>query len=235
MKRGQISVFIIIGIVIILGTLIYIFMSSPPGIEQPNNIDLTPASSHTKDCVRKTAIDAVKIIGKQGMISPTAYLVSKDTKIAYYYFKGKSFFPPLTTLEQEIETYIRENIDVCVLDLKGNNLGIRSVKVSSLNISIQDEVEINFIGSINIRDDITNATFDAVIDSNLGKMNKAAEEIIKDTQADPEWINLEGIAGMDSKIIKIDSSTLVYVLSDPTGLEGETYNLMFGMKYDFGK
>ena len=98
MARGQITIIIIIGLIIAAGIGLAVFLI-PHGSAPASDKDPV---SHVETCLRSAAFSGIELLGKQGMIYPKAYIASQDDKIAYYYFRGKSFFPEKKDLEEEL-------------------------------------------------------------------------------------------------------------------------------------
>lgn len=208
--RGQASIFIIVGIVVvILASLFFVKMKYEP-VTIGNNARL---EKYMKDCLRSVVYDGLGEIGTQGMINPVTYLASDEFKIAYLYFKGKSYMPKLESFEEQLKGYVSENILSCDPELQ-NELGKPNVVVSleddvDVTLSYPD-LEVNEIVKINFRD-----------------FYEQSSIIIDNTLKDPDWIYLDELAsnGFSAKIIRVDKYTLIYLLKK------EDFEYRFAVKY----
>jgi len=72
-------------------------------------------------------------------------------------------------------------------------------------------------------------------EANLKKIYETSKEIISDTINDPDWIQFDKLYenDLDIKIVKVNSSTIVYVITDnKIGLDKKPYTYRFAVKYD---
>lgn len=130
MAKGQITVFIIIGILIVLfvGLFIYLY-EAEVGIE-PIEVpaDFKPIYEYTSSCLYSLGKEAVTIAGSQGGYiyfppkiekNPSSYLALDPyglAKIPYWVYHGDDRIPKEEILEQEISRFIMENLNSCLQD-----------------------------------------------------------------------------------------------------------------------
>ena len=119
MKKGQASMFIFLGLlVLILATLVFYLRSEAVQDlfqEQITKIEgmpkqFEPVDLFVKDCIQKTSKDALTYIGKQG-----GYLNPKynEFNVAYYIYKNKIIIPNKETIEKEINSYVSDMLFFC--------------------------------------------------------------------------------------------------------------------------
>jgi hypothetical protein len=106
-KKTQISLFFIIGITLVLVIALILvkinqdkikelLTQTPDETTNGTNQEIVydekikPVVTQVENCMKDSLIGAMKIIGDQGELEPSSYLASKNTKIAYFYFKGKN-------------------------------------------------------------------------------------------------------------------------------------------------
>ena len=68
-KRGQVTVFIILGIIILAAIVLVFYLTGNTLVnqsEQKVNIETKPLKNYVGDCLEKTGNDALNLIGKQG-------------------------------------------------------------------------------------------------------------------------------------------------------------------------
>ena len=78
MKKGQVSIFIIIGVILLLLAAIFIFVSNrssqiPGGVD---NTELSPVINYVDSCIEQTATQGLVKLGRQGRLYSNAYLTS---------------------------------------------------------------------------------------------------------------------------------------------------------------
>lgn len=244
LTKAQISIFVIIGIIIIIITGILVYKINQNRLKQiqlslPEREKIRPVIEYVDECIEKTTVNALTKLGNQGLIYPTVYLASKNRKIAYFYFQGKNYFPDIKEINKQISQYVKENIKECTGDFSETKFAVEDspTKISAesffkedyINISINYPMKVFTEGQeINVRE------FSTKLKTNFISIHKVSENIFLETKKNPGEINLDFINQQeyDMKLIKIDKSTLVYEITDSIGLENKPYRYRFAVKYE---
>jgi len=125
-KRGQVTIFIIIGIAIIaIGVLIYAFYPQIQSLIKPESKN--PAA-FLQTCLEDEIEDTVEILSLQGgSINPENYYLYDDNKIEYLCYTNEYYRtcvvqqPMLKShIESEIENEISPVVDACLEDLRNS-------------------------------------------------------------------------------------------------------------------
>jgi len=241
--RSQVTLFVILGILLLAVTafiVIKLSNNTPPEVILPDEdqVKIQPFIDYADECVKKTTEDALILLGDQGLLYPDVYLASKNTKIAYFYFKGKEYFPKIEDIEKDISKYVNENVAACInLYLRAGH--VLNPKASSPKTStfIEDNnVKVTVIYPVELYAEglkVELKEFESDVDLNFLEIWDISRELFLNIIVDPEWIDLEfiKIQPVDISIIKIDKSTLVYELEDKQGLENKPYKFRFAVKY----
>lgn len=125
-KRGQITVFILLGALLVVGGAIYLYANSQqytsPTI--PKDKDAKVVYTYVTDCVQQIgrhALTAAALNGGHITIpdhiarNPTSYLAFGDAvKIPLWYYDGKDRTPSLDEIQSHMDRYINENLPVCL-------------------------------------------------------------------------------------------------------------------------
>jgi hypothetical protein len=89
-KRGQATIFIIIGLILLLSTTIFVYYTTK-SVEQeigtpiPDEIDQTSFKAYVESCIDSTTEQIIQKIALQGAIyEPTFYITYKSNNIAYW-------------------------------------------------------------------------------------------------------------------------------------------------------
>ncbi len=123
-KRGQVTVFIIIGIIIIAaGILIYSFY---PQISIALGFGPENPSAFIQNCIEDEIVEKLEIVSLQGgSLSPEHYIMYDDSMTEYLcyqeeYYKTCVVQQPMlkSHLESEVEKGIKARTDVCFENLK---------------------------------------------------------------------------------------------------------------------
>lgn len=147
-KRGQLTVFIIIGITILVAGALFYFVEERTSVFNPDVIipgEAAPVKEYLDQCIQNTAEKGLIIIGQQGgyidiperiQRNPSSYL-SYDPfniiKIPYWQYKSESRIPPLDYIRKDLEEFINSNVSECALGLEefSDEMDIKTGDISS--------------------------------------------------------------------------------------------------------
>lgn len=118
-KRGQLSVFIILAIVIVAAIGLFFLFQSSISDSGKEVIDpqIAPVYSFVENCVLDTAYEAVYFIGDTGGYYNLPEL-STSNNVAYYYYDRKNYLPTKERIEEELALYVENALFFCVKDFK---------------------------------------------------------------------------------------------------------------------
>ncbi|MDO8628700.1 MAG: hypothetical protein Q7R56_03015 [Nanoarchaeota archaeon] len=138
-KRGQLSIYVIIGILILASVILVLYLKPPGKIQEgisgttsvPAQLQNVEAS--IQGCLEQVTKEAINLISIQGgylnleqpiptIIDPFSNSLSTVTggiPTAYWYYEqangiAKTQQPTLTNIQHDIETYINEHIAACI-------------------------------------------------------------------------------------------------------------------------
>lgn len=155
-KKGQVTIFIIVAIlIIVIGALIYILS---PGLRSSLGQDSKNPYDFIKTCLEEDIENNIQLISSQGgYLEPEAYYLYADSKLAYLCYINEYYKPcimqqPLLNahMENEIKNSIEGLVDQCFyamresFEKKGYDVDLKegNVEVEIL----PDNVNINFVG-----------------------------------------------------------------------------------------
>jgi hypothetical protein len=125
-KKGQITLFIIVGIVILLGISLFLYYRSLLFSRgEVVSEDLMPVKNYVEACLQKTAEDAVVKIGQQGGYTEfpeelnlnRAYIELipySRIRVPYWNYNGKDYIPSIESIQLQISDFIKKNIESCI-------------------------------------------------------------------------------------------------------------------------
>ena len=165
-KKGQISFFIIIGIImlIILGTYLALRSTS----EQPLiPVQKSPVQQFVDSCLEKNAREAIYLLGQnsgfiyipQELNNPLLFYEKTplDTyAIPYWWIEGKSFVPTNEYVNGQITRYVQENIENCLdfstferqFDIRtGNPIITTSLNQDDISVDLSYPITLTDIGN----------------------------------------------------------------------------------------
>jgi len=221
MKRAQISIFVIIGIIIVIIMGFVVFRINQNRLKQlqlslPEREKIRPVIEYVDDCIKETTENALTKLGDQGVVYPSTYLASKNTKISYFYFQGKNYFPDIKEINKQLSQYVKENIKLCTGDFSATKFAVEdTLKITAESFFKEDYVNLTITYPITVfieGREILIKEFSANTKTNFIELYDVAEDIVKETIRNPNQINLN--YDKDIKLTKIDKSTLVYEIID---------------------
>lgn len=127
MGKGQVTIFIIIGLVLVLaiGIVLVVQKDSIPELQSvPSNAQ--PVADYVTACIDQVGKDALTIIGLQGGYislpavidrNPNAHLRNDPqgiVKTPFWYYEGEDRTPPINFMEREIASYLKTNLPACI-------------------------------------------------------------------------------------------------------------------------
>lgn len=199
-KRGQVSLFVVIALVLVIGIGVYI------GVK--NNLfsfgdseSFTEVYNYYDECIKQDALKAVDIAGSQGgRIDVGEYIPGSDYApfssqlnflgfpVPYWYYVSgnglvKQNVPSKNEIEKEIGNYLEEKIEGCDF----TPLAERGFSVvlgePSFSISVNDDfIQVKSNTEINIEKDGKSVKVNSrnlQINSNFGKMFDTAQDLYK--------------------------------------------------------
>lgn len=199
-KKGQVTLFIILGIIIVTLAiiLVYFYSSSKtgPGQEEiQQRLDaaaLEPIKELIKTCTKASLEKGIIKIGLQGGYYDPAYFVQLGNySVSYVYINKQNRLPTLYQISREIEAYsksdeAKEEIDSCINGFKSfkkaydMDIGKYELKVGEIS-DTSIPVEITYPITVSKEDvslQISKVAY--TIDSGLGTAYKVAVDIVNE-------------------------------------------------------
>lgn len=144
-KKGQITIFIIIALIIVVSIALIFVLIRKPGISISPEYD---PQAYIEKCTADVADEAISILMPHGSyIEPTNFKLYQNEKIGYlcynqnYYYTCINQEPMLIEhIEEEITEYIKPRIQNCFVSLR-KELEDRAYQVDIKNMTITTELQ----------------------------------------------------------------------------------------------
>jgi len=133
-KKGQISIFFVIGLVLIIVFGIVFFYRTRANVFNPEKIteiQSTPITSYVDVCVRIEGMNLLTKLGRQGgyvefpekiKFDPRSYISelpgSKLSQIPFWYYQNDLRIPSLSEMEDDLSEHMTNNVYTCVNDFR---------------------------------------------------------------------------------------------------------------------
>ncbi|MEM2915909.1 MAG: hypothetical protein QXT19_00920 [Candidatus Woesearchaeota archaeon] len=130
MKKGQITLFIIIGLILLVSASIVIYLVTEKAVKPVEEEimvpeDVRPFYDFIEGCVDEVAREGIGILGLQGGFielpgiierTPTAYIpidTFNQFKVPLWYYEGEDRTPSLSFMEREISRHVNKRLKEC--------------------------------------------------------------------------------------------------------------------------
>ncbi|MBT4166102.1 hypothetical protein HOE04_03630 [archaeon] len=253
MKKGQITIFIIVTIIIIaiVGTVIYLGKSK---IDSENSkqffaqSNIKPELNNIQDsiinCIDETSKQALILIGIQGGYyekPPQAFDMSWAF-IPYYYNQGQQLMPTKTMITNQLQQYTNEKTGLCLNKI---NLGDFTLEYKNLQTTTQiqkQQVKFTIDTSITIEKENNKIKFETkehptTINSKLYEILEIADFITTSHNENPDLICINCVAQMSEErdvytdMLEFDEQTTLIIISE-NKTSSEPYIFEFLNKYE---
>ena len=114
LKRGQLTIFIIVAILIIAFVVLFFVFRGGIQREKPASPEVVPIKNFVEECLDETAEGIIYEIAQQGgYSSPENIFESEGKEYAYYLINGNNHMPSKIQVEKEISDDLNAKIFIC--------------------------------------------------------------------------------------------------------------------------
>lgn len=193
-KRGQITVFIILGVVLVVVFALVLFLVYSKGTsqdQQATDVSRAPVDSvklYVDNCLWKVTEEGAKFVAERGgyYALPEASTTDALKNAPYYVFEGVNLRPLKEQVERSLGRYVEENLQFCTQNFVSFPFTIEFGKVKAnpvLDVQ-QITMTVNFPVSVIVGDARTDLSeFQVSLDSPLGLMYAASEDLVNSALA----------------------------------------------------
>tara|TARA_Y100000310_G_C20704331_1_gene833676 strand:- start:4621 stop:5364 length:744 start_codon:yes stop_codon:yes gene_type:complete len=245
-KRGQVSTFVIVGLVILLlfGAVYFVISSTSP--ETDAEISTAPIQSFIQDCLDTTFKKAIAVTSSQGGYNhpPKPYFTFYFTKIPYYYDKEPLPLPTLSITEEEISEYVLNNIDFCLKDLQqfGKNVTIGPNKIKTTISPAKTTLDMHLPVTIESKKSKVEINeFSTTKTVQLGQAIALANDIIEEQNSFPNDIVTSTLVDLGEEhdvyidLLHIDNTVIYSLIYANEEYYNDEYYFAFAIQYDWIK
>jgi len=203
-KRGQVTVFVIVGILVILAFLLFFYLIEKTTIFTPDVVipqEVAPVKRYVESCVQDIGEKTVIKLGMQSgyveipeeiAMNPGAYIsVGGPIKLPYWYLNGIDTSPTLANMQSQISDYVSKNLKSCLRNFSDFDEFIIEEKgeIKTKTVIAEEEVVITIDYPLVIKnkmgDKITTLSkYAASVPVRLKKIYRLAKEIMKSENKD---------------------------------------------------
>jgi len=253
MKKGQVSVFIIVAVLIVAGLMVFLFLKGGFQKEELGREDfiqkgLQPSLKNIQnfilECHEEVSREGLDHIGIRGGYyeRPDYYFEMDWAFIPYYYHNGLILKPTNSKIESELSSYVDDNLNTCLDKIKFLNFNLdydkseTKVRIDKKKVLLNTNLPVKIEHEEGVLD-FKLSEYELKIESYLNEMLEVAEYITESHKKDSELMCINCIAELVKErdiyidFISIgDDSTLVMLLENKT--RAEPYFFQFINKYN---
>ncbi len=241
-KRGQITTFVVIGLVLIavIGVFIYtrqmqVQQATTTAGREVVSADVRPLQIFVEQCIQKTAVPGIYLLGEQGgYINPPANSYDSDIFTIGYGFSGNSTtLPTIEAMQAEISDYLKEFIPLCTAgfeDFKKEGTEISEGNITVNATIFQDKVQFAVNYPIEVRSlgkSSSLKSFYSTVPIKLGYYHDVASQIIDNSRGGITITDLF-FPSLNVNLLPVSGDTLIFALVDnSTVIDNRTYMFLF--------
>lgn len=195
-KRGQVTIFVIISILIVAGVVLFFTLSEGISLRKIPK-DFTPVYNSFQTCVKEKTQQGIDILERQGgYIYLPEYRDTVGPFSSWFYFSGTSIpywsytqggvefeqIPSKQHMENDLETYIQDHVQECSFeDYEDRGFDINMGDSSDASVNVKNKnVEVDLNMDLYIKSQNNSVSVDdheVVVDSKLGNLYDSAKKI----------------------------------------------------------
>ena len=242
-KRGQVTLFVILAIVIVAGIIVFFSFRNNFQIKPSIPTTIQPIHSFVQDCLEETSENSLIRIGNRGGYFLIFDEPSIEGRIPYYLQGTQKTIPTQEEIEQNLAGFVYEELSFCILNFKDfrDEFEIEH-DLENVNSQILDNqvrfaldypVTISKIGSettYQLKD------FEINIPIRLNRIYQVSEEIVQEQAQHPESICLSCLYDLGENYnVHIDmldygNSTIFTIIDDNSKINNQSYEWSFAVE-----
>ncbi|MEK6872114.1 MAG: hypothetical protein AABX16_04385 [Nanoarchaeota archaeon] len=235
-KKGQVSFFIILGVVIVAFIGLYLFLSGKIYLGKSIPLDIQPVHSFVSMCLEQSTREAVIAIGFGGGYYPRSAQATSSGVV--YFFNDENNIPSKKMIEESLSLYIQEFMPFCIddfADFKDINVSADAMKVTTQISEDSVVVHANYpLSVVKGKSVYTLENFESSLHVRLDTIMAVSEKIVKEhVRANAVCIDCLGRFSDEYGIViafdDYEEDTTIYTILDEYSLN-ETYAFIFAIK-----
>lgn len=235
LKKGQITIFIVLGMVLTISFLLLYFLSSTESAPTVKNLNFDSASieSYVIECLSSASSESLILLGKQGgYIHPSIYLELEGYNVAYLLFEGNNKLPGEAEVISQLSVYIKERLSACVTSLAEESKWESEIGEKQVNVVLgSGSVGITLTMPVRLKNgdqEIILDTFAVRKEADLPSMFNSISEIISSVSTHDGGIDMMMLSGMpyEFEIFTAKGETFISVTDISSNVDGKPYQFI---------
>lgn len=238
MKRGQITIFIIFGfMILIIFGLLYAQKDKLANLKIGQEVK-SPIQNYVESCLDMTASYGIGLIGMQGgyITPPQIYYNKTYGKMGFGFYEGTNTLPELSEIQLRLQDYINQNINSdCLKDFttfreKGYQITYQPPTTEIVFTDKLVEVKLNMPIEYTVKNDkMLIDSFVVSIPVRMRQIHEHSNNLANQRVQTPEYINLTYMGEMNmNAFVMTYNDAHVYIIEDTRSkLFNKPYRFLF--------
>lgn len=225
-RKSQLTIYIIIGLVVILVLTILVLLMSrniPEATETISGLEFSGIRHTISECIRNNVSNVVSLIASQGgyLVLPETEFIKQNIMTAFGFRDNKIYLPSKEITEKQLSEYINsiaiECYDIKIFESQGYVFSELGEIFSEVQIT-NDKILVYLTLNTRIERSETSYDIDRLIieiDTIYGRLYSSAEEVVKIIAKDPEFISITELAMLDFSVnvLPYDEKNFIYSIN----------------------
>ncbi len=248
-KKSQVSMFIIIGIILLIIVGVYFALQSAKiseeSIIEEVPVELQPIKSYVESCIAQIGEDAVYLIGQQGgyyevpQMDPDYFSTT-----AYYFWINENIMPSQEKVEAEISKYVDKELNYCLKNFEDfKNFEIEQEESKTKTHMKDNEIIFNVNLPLTVKKDESvtklSSFSNSISNVRLKTVYDTAKAVIDEQMEDFHSICLSCIINWSiEKDLRVEmqrlneDGVLFTIIDNNSVIDGLDYEYIFANKYE---
>ncbi len=239
-KRGQVSVFIILAIIIVAVIIVYFIIMNIIDEKDTGNENIAPEIQpiydYMSECIFQIGEDAIEYVSLRGGYYEIPDL-SSDLEIPYFIYNGNIVMPSKEKINEQISLYLEKNVSYCARNLyKYPDYKVSFDKVNVKTIIENEKVRFNVNFPLTLSKDNKNyviENFEESVDVRLGLVY---DTITKINEEDSICLNCIHTLAFDNDVyidmIEYDDDFIFVIRDEHSKINDKFFLFVFANKYN---
>jgi hypothetical protein len=243
MRRGQVTLYVIIAILIVsaVGIIVYTQREAIKVTLTPVPRDIKPVYNEIESCLKTTTENGLYLIGMQGGYAslPGNSFETVFAFIGYGYYNGQKTLPSLKQIENELNNYIELMLPQCVDFSAWPELEVTQGDINAKSAILDDFVTVDVEWPLTFKRETTYQlkTFSTRVNVRLGKIYNITDKIVSGEVSDPGSIDLSYFIDVGEKenmtvsMLPFNNTIVYSIKSENSIVDNKSYVWFFANKF----
>lgn len=236
MKRGQVTVFILLGLIVLVGFVFYSLGSQNASLENTQGSDVVVSfTSYMESCLHKTGTDAVYSTALQGgyYVPPLESAFYFNLEVPYYWDLDHELVPDQNVIEEQLGVFVKDQLETCIENFdffRSQGYSIERTEIPPFGVDLTQFPDAEVTYDVAVDAQITQNSVDFIMSYPI-EVSKGSETLSLETFQTSVPINMKAVLSVVDEAVEIQKQepnflpvTGLATLAHENGIRYETAN-----------